>query len=64
MSQATDQFAAALTKLDTDVTALIAQGNSGVAAAVDAFASQATIGVQAIDSKVLAATTPATPPAQ
>lgn len=62
MSQATDAFAAAVTKLGSDVAALVAQGSSGTQAAVDAFATQATVQVQAIDAQVLAAS-PAAPPA-
>ena len=58
MSQATDQFNAALTKLTTDVAALVAQGATGQQAAVDAFATQATVTVQQADNAVVAALTP------
>jgi len=58
MSQATDQFNAALAKLTTDVQALVAQGTTGQQAAVDAFATSATVQVQAADNAVVAALTP------
>ena len=58
MSQATDQFNAALTKLTTDVAALVAQGTTGQQAAVDAFATSATVQVQAADNAVVAELTP------
>lgn len=63
MSVATDANAAALTKLQTDVNSLVAQGGAGVQAAVDAFATQNTVQVQAIDNAVVAALTPVPPAA-
>lgn len=59
MSAATDQLTAALGQLQTDVTALVAQGSAGNQAAVDALAQQTTIAVQSIDASVKAALTPA-----
>jgi hypothetical protein len=54
-----DALNAAVAKLSTDVDTLIAQGaNSVPQAAVDA----ATAAVQAVDAKVVAATTPAPAP--
>lgn len=55
MSQATDNFSAAVAQLDTDVKALVAQGANGAQAAVDAFAAAATASVAAIDAEVKAA---------
>jgi len=63
MSIATDTLTAALAKLQTDVSALVAQGSAGTQAAVDALAAQTTIAVQAVDNSVTAALTPAAPPA-
>ena len=59
MSQATDQTLATLQQLDTDAKALIAQGQAGSQAAVDAFANQVTIQAQATDAAIKAALTPA-----
>lgn len=62
MSAATDGFTAAVSKLQTDVAALVSQGSSGTQAAVDAFATQATVQVQAIDNSVVAALAPPAAP--
>jgi hypothetical protein len=60
MSQATDRLTASVTKLDADITQLIATGNpAAVAAAVDALATSTANSVDATDAKVVAALTPA-----
>ena len=58
MSASTDAFTAAVASLNTDVAALVALAQadaSGVQAAVDAFAQQATTSIAAIDATVKAA---------
>lgn len=58
MSQATDNFTAAVQQLSTDVQALVAALNASkasVQAAVDVQAESDTVAVQAIDATVKAA---------